>query len=140
MQVMWEKLDDISGDTEYADQNFVKPKPRENNAAVGSSLSPEQLLAQSNVKEADFQLALQLSRNENAIDEEESKLIAAAKEASLHAYKNEKNGFIAEGSLANDSVRSEEASLAAAREAEDRIAAMQLQAQLQEADAREYAQ
>ena len=45
-EVMWEKLDDISGDTEYADQEFVKTKPRaEVSAASGHSLSPEQLLA-----------------------------------------------------------------------------------------------
>mmetsp|Transcript_3480 Transcript_3480/g.4841 ORF Transcript_3480/g.4841 Transcript_3480/m.4841 type:complete len:491 (-) Transcript_3480:245-1717(-) len=88
--VLWEKLDNITGDTEYANENFLLSKPIESlNTAMGPSLSPEQMLAQTSITEADLQLALQLSQNDNdavamkAIDEEEGKLIAAATEASL---------------------------------------------------------
>lgn len=140
-EVMWEKLDDISGDTEYADQEFVKTKPRaEVSAASGHSLSPEQLLAQSSRSEADYQLALQLSRNENAIDEQEGKLIAAATEASLQAYNNEQNGLPNGGSggiSPDNNTNQVETLLVAAREEEDRMVAMQLQATFEEDDVRD---
>lgn len=160
-EVMWEKLDDINGDTEYADENFIKTQPRRDiSAASGPTLSPEQMLAQSSVAEADYQLALQLSRNERAIDEQEGKMIAAATEASLHAYNMEQHGLLG---LNNDTQKEgihggaaaaaptdesllidaeyqadvARASMAAAREEEDRMVAMRLQAQFEEDAARE---
>lgn len=156
-EVMWEKLDDINGDTEYADENFCKTQPRgDMSAAPGPTLSPEQMLAQSSVAEADYQLALQLSRNERAIDEQEGKMIAAATEASLHAYNMEQQGLafhddaqnggvdgaavsIDESLLVDAEYQADvaRASLAAAREEEDRMVAMQLQAQFEEDAARE---
>jgi hypothetical protein len=156
-EVMWEKLDDINGDTEYADENFCKTQPRgDMSAAPGPTLSPEQMLAQSSVAEADYQLALQLSRNERAIDEQEGKMIAAATEASLHAYNMEQQGLAFHDDAQNGGVDGAavsidesllmdaeyqadvaRASLAAAREEEDRMVAMQLQAQFEEDAARE---
>lgn len=147
-EVLWEKLDDISGDTEYADQDFVRTKPAAQLISSGPTLSPEQLLAQSGRAEADYQLALQLSRNDRAIDDQEGKLIAAATAASLEQYNNEQNGIPTE--ITNDLSASDNnangqsddgnnlsASLAAAREEQDKIIAMQLQRQFEEDDARQ---
>jgi hypothetical protein len=143
-EVVWEKLDEINGDTEYADQNFVKTQPRADvNAASGPSLSPEQLLAQSSTTEADFQLALQLSRNENAIDEQEGKLIAAATEASLQEFNHLNNSnqsavdsstLLSDNSNANSTTQH---SIASVREDEDRLVAMRLQAKYEEDAARD---
>lgn len=88
-EVMWEKLDGIDGDTEYCNAAFLKPAPQTELApAAGPSLNPEDVLAQRGQSEADFQLALQLSKNSNltTIDEDEGKLVAAATEASLRSY------------------------------------------------------
>jgi Protein of unknown function (DUF544). len=159
-EVMWEKLDDINGDTEYADENFIKTQPRNDiSAASGPTLSPEQMLAQSSVAEADYQLALQLSRNERAIDEQEGKMIAAATEASLHAYNMEQHGLLGLNDTQKEGIHGgaaaaaptdesllmdaeyqadiARASMAAAREEEDRMVAMRLQAQFEEDAARE---
>jgi hypothetical protein len=136
--VVWEKLDDINGDTEYADQDFVKTKPQANvNAANGPSLSPEQLLAQSSITDADYQLALQISRNENAINEQEGKMIAAATAASLEGLTLESgidSGDLPAG-IVNDNVPV--SSMELAREEEDRLVAMQLQAKYEEDDGRD---
>ena len=152
-EVMWEKLDDISGDTEYADQDFVKTKPRADLASAGGllpSLSPEQMLAQSSINETDFQLALQLSRNEThtqtALQEQEGKLMAAAREASLQAYEHDKdsvcNNAGAAGANTNSNTNTNAANVAAsftaAREEQDKIIAMQLQKQFEEDNAREH--
>mmetsp|Transcript_9469 Transcript_9469/g.14279 ORF Transcript_9469/g.14279 Transcript_9469/m.14279 type:complete len:578 (+) Transcript_9469:85-1818(+) len=143
-EVVWEKLDEINGDTEYADQDFVKTQPRANvNAASGPSLSPEQLLAQSSTAEADFQLALQLSRNETAIDEQEGKLIAAATEASLQEFNhlnNSNQSAVDSSTLLSDDSNANSAthqSMARVREEEDRLVAMRLQAKYEEDAARE---
>mmetsp|Transcript_13065 Transcript_13065/g.24544 ORF Transcript_13065/g.24544 Transcript_13065/m.24544 type:complete len:497 (+) Transcript_13065:197-1687(+) len=147
-EVMWEKLDDINGDTEYADEKFARTQPRNDiSAALGPTLTPEQMLAQSSVAEADYQLALQLSRNERAIDEQEGKMIAAATEASLHVYNMEQHGIAGGGTTVNDTATADmdeeyqadvaRAAMAAAREEEDRMVAMQLQAQFEEDAARE---
>lgn len=82
--IVWEKLDVIDGDTEYVNADF---RAAGEAAAVqsGSTLTPDQLMAQSGQKESDYQLALKLSQNAN-LDEEEGKLMAAATEASLKSY------------------------------------------------------
>ena len=88
-EIMWEKLDGIDGDTEYCNAAFLKPAPQAELApAAGPSLNPEDVLAQREQSEADFQLALKLSKHSNftTIDEEEGKLVAAATEASLRTY------------------------------------------------------
>lgn len=154
--IMWEKLDDINGDTEYFDENFKRTKQHLNiEVAGGSSLTPEEVLAQTSAQEADYQLAVQLSRNENALEEHEGKMIAAATEASLHEYNqthrenNEAHdrdtsvSSVQEKPIINDEVESkfieESAHVAAnrAREEHDYIVAMQLQAQLDEQAASE---
>lgn len=153
--VVWEKLDDISGDTEYVDKNFVATKPAIDLHTGANSLSPEQLLGQSSRAEADYQLALELSRrNDNAMDDQEGKLIAAATAASLQAYQNEHNGATVEnnnetsaaetysntGGLAHNTNSGIEPTLfATAGEEQDKMMAMQLQRQFQEENARVHA-
>jgi len=105
-EVVWEKLDAIDGDTEYADEYFCKPKPRATlTPATGLNLNPEAVLAQRGRSEADYQLALQLSKGDgkktqNQLDEEEGRLMAAATEASLMEY-NKNNGGQEESSESN---------------------------------------
>ncbi|GFH56812.1 hypothetical protein CTEN210_13288 [Chaetoceros tenuissimus] len=123
-EVVWEKLDDISGDTEYFNAEFVKSPPLSQMTATGPSLSPEQLLAQSSAAERDYQLALQLSKNENDIDAQEGKLIAAATEASLQAYNAEHNSTLQQ--------ETSEDLMQHAREEEDRLVAMRLQNQYEQ--------
>jgi hypothetical protein len=148
--VIWEKLDDISGDTEYADQDFIRTKPAAELISTGGpSLAPEQLLAQSSRAEADYQLALQLSRNERAIDDQEGRLIAAATAASLEAYNHEQNGISIEDTNGTTSIRDSSStptdnadsnvsvSFATASEEQDKIMALQMQRQFEEDDARQ---
>ena len=94
--IMWEKLDVINGDTEYANEFFARPPPQTNMLPAGAVLSPEQLIAQQGQSEVDFQLALQLSKegtNQGAASAaavggttSESDQIAAATEASLREF------------------------------------------------------
>eukprot|EP00553_Chaetoceros_curvisetus_P002804 CAMPEP_0204626046 /NCGR_PEP_ID=MMETSP0717-20131115/11625_1 /ASSEMBLY_ACC=CAM_ASM_000666 /TAXON_ID=230516 /ORGANISM="Chaetoceros curvisetus" /LENGTH=216 /DNA_ID=CAMNT_0051641857 /DNA_START=67 /DNA_END=717 /DNA_ORIENTATION=+ len=130
--VLWEKLDDISGDTEYADHQFIKTKPASNvSAAPGPTLSPEQMLAQRAGAERDYELALQLSRNESALDEQEGKLIAAATAASLQEFHGNNGEVHQQGPDNNGTVASipTSQSMAHHQEEQDRMVAMQLQAQ-----------
>ena len=89
--IVWEKLDVIDGDTEYVNHAFAKPPPQTQLLPTGPVLSPEQLIAQQGQSEVDFQLALQLSQQGGTgqaprAATDESKLIAAATEASLREY------------------------------------------------------
>ena len=88
--IVWEKLDTIDGDTEYTNESFCRPKVREDlTPAPGPSINPELLLAQRSQAESDYALALALSEGRatsERIDDDESKLIAAATEASLKTY------------------------------------------------------
>ena len=63
VDIMWEKLDVIDGDTEYMTADFVRPPPMPHhmNAAV-STCTGEQLVANNVQSQADYHLALQLSR------------------------------------------------------------------------------
>lgn len=155
--IMWEKLDDINGDTEYLDHNFERTKQHLRiEVAQGPTLSPEQILIQSRTTEADYQLAIQLSKNENALEEQEGKMIAAATEASLHEFHksnaNAPNDALlvdeAEQTSVGDSnheidvtlkYEMEQAAANRAREEHDFVLAMQLQAQLDDQDASELA-
>jgi hypothetical protein len=92
-EVVWEKMDAIDGDTEYADDQFMKPLPREElEAASGPTLSPEEVLAQSTHTDTDYELAVALSKGNDKrksqveLDEEEGRLMAAATQESLKAY------------------------------------------------------
>ena len=140
-EVVWEKLDDISGDTEYFSEIFLKSPPLSQMTVTGPSLSPQQLLAQSSAAERDYQLALQLSKNENDIDAQEGKLIAAATEASLQAYNNvqQKAGVGTEHSSDQQDTSHSEAFLQHSREEEDRLVAMQLQNQYEQEASQERA-
>lgn len=100
-EVIWEKLDDISGDTELYDGYFRKSNVANiDPVAGGPNLTPEQLLAQRGQSEADFQLALELSRsgqevNNNSLADREGDLIAAATELSLQEYNHQGNATVA---------------------------------------------
>ncbi len=88
-EVVWEKLDAIDGDTELFNEFFEKPKPRDElKAADGPTISPELLLAQRNQAESDYQLALAMSKGQapTSLDDDEGRLIDAAKELSLRSY------------------------------------------------------
>jgi len=95
-QIVWEKLDMINGDTEHVNSTFKTVGQVSQENAVGSTLSPEALLAQSGQKDADYHLALHLSMNPNGgasgaggandLDAREGELVAAATEASLREY------------------------------------------------------
>ena len=59
--VVWEKLDVIDGDTEYVTGDFNRPPPIEHHQP-SSSAAGELLVANNMQSQADYQLALQLSR------------------------------------------------------------------------------
>eukprot|EP00804_Cyclotella_cryptica_P007527 CCRYP_010632-RA/>CCRYP_010632-RA protein AED:0.00 eAED:0.00 QI:564/-1/1/1/-1/1/1/419/488 len=59
-EIVWEKLDVIDGDTEYANEFFCRPNRREE-LVPEPTTSPEWLLAQRGQTEKDYQLALALS-------------------------------------------------------------------------------
>eukprot|EP00985_Skeletonema_marinoi_P012941 scaffold6345_cov114-Skeletonema_marinoi.AAC.5 len=103
-EIVWEKLDSIDGNTEYVNEYFEKPSPRAELApAAGPTIDPALLLAHRSQAENDYQLAMAMSRGESSVpisssqhastnaDEEEGKLIEAAKEISLRTYHGEKN-------------------------------------------------
>ena len=115
-EIIWEKLDSIDGDTEYVNEYFQRPTPREEMMLQGAStttvVDPEVLLAQRSQAESDYQLAVAMSRGETMNvattttatatasssehgDEEEGKLIQAAKELSLRTYNGDTNATIA---------------------------------------------
>jgi hypothetical protein len=89
-EVVWEKLDSIDGDTDYANHLFQKPPPRTLLAPTAPALNPERFLGQAGQHEMDYQLAVRLSEGraieDSALDEEEAQLIAAATAASLNEY------------------------------------------------------
>ena len=101
-EIVWEKLDSIDGDTEYCNEFFEKPAPRtELKPASGPTIAPELLLAHRSQAESDYQLALALSKGDatsipqqtnngtQRVEDEEIKLIEAAKELSLKTYQQE---------------------------------------------------
>ena len=159
-EVTWEKLDDITGDTELYDGKFCKSQVNSiDPTSAGPNLNPEQLLAQRGQSDADYQLALELSRtgqvNNGTLADREGDLIAAATELSLQEYNNQGNGTVAilnptpnahlTGGQVNplqSKVADQETSDALAydlqmriNEEHDRAVAMRLQAQLNAADA-----
>mmetsp|Transcript_6490 Transcript_6490/g.9556 ORF Transcript_6490/g.9556 Transcript_6490/m.9556 type:complete len:553 (+) Transcript_6490:211-1869(+) len=107
-EIVWEKLDSIDGNTEYVNEYFEKPSPRAELApAAGPTIDPALLLAQRSQAENDYQLAMAMSRGEASVpasssqhasnnsDEEEGKLIEAAKEMSLRTYHGENDATVA---------------------------------------------
>lgn len=98
-EIVWEKLDNIDGATDYVNEFFAKPKPRtELTPASGPTIAPELLLAQRSQAESDFQLALAMSKGAatpGRIDDDEGKLIEAAKELSLKTYNGDDGATIA---------------------------------------------
>ena len=87
-EIVWEKLDNIDGDTEYANEFFARPAPREElKPAPGPTIAPELLLAQRGQAETDYQLALAMSQGKapGSMDDDEGRLMEAAKELSLKA-------------------------------------------------------
>ncbi len=124
-EIVWEKLDNIDGDTEYCNEFFEKPAPRaELKPGPGPTIAPELLLAQRSQAESDYQLALAMSKGDGItvpqqvsdvdpqrMDDEECKLIEAAKELSLKTYQQESSEsaeFTSHGTSANTSDSSSE--------------------------------
>jgi hypothetical protein len=96
-EIVWEKLDDIDGDTEYVNEYFATPAPREEMMpAHGPTSSPETLLARRDQAESDYRLALAMNDNDGAApsvrgmndndDDDDDRLMDAVKELSLKAY------------------------------------------------------
>mmetsp|Transcript_57005 Transcript_57005/g.121039 ORF Transcript_57005/g.121039 Transcript_57005/m.121039 type:complete len:536 (+) Transcript_57005:120-1727(+) len=134
-EIVWEKLDDIDGDTEYANEFFKKPAPRaELGPAPGPAIAPELLLAQRSQAETDYQLALAMSKGAAATgrtDDDEGRLMEAAKELSLKTYNGDANATVNVG--ANNSSQADsdtEAAMAYQRQSEHE--SEQLARQLQE--------
>ncbi|KAL3809161.1 hypothetical protein ACHAXA_004660 [Cyclostephanos tholiformis] len=98
-EIVWEKLDDIDGDTEYVNENFLRPTPRqEMRPADGPTMTPESLLARRNQTENDYRLALAMNNGGNAFsrgmndednDDDDGRLMDAVKELSLKVYRGE---------------------------------------------------
>jgi len=157
--VVWEKLDVIDGDTEYVNATFAHPAPHaqlsaehQSNEGGYSNLDPEQLIAQRGQHEADYQLALQLSgmntdsaaaaagggggntsnaNNNNRpanLDEQEGQLMAAATEASLRTYNGVDDGIAGQKQMHHDNNTTQED--------RDHLLAMQMQAEMEDQDAR----
>lgn len=119
-EVVWEKLDDISGDTDLYNGYFcISQVPTIHpNATGGPNLSPEQQLAQRDQAEIDYQLALQISMNDPSnnrimntntntntnISDREGDLIAEATERSLQDYNNQERGTVLVASIPNNDV------------------------------------
>jgi len=100
-EIVWEKLDDIDGDTEYVNEFFAKPAPRaELTPASGPTIAPELLLAQRSQAETDYQLALAMSAGTataERTDDDEGRLMEAAKELSLRTYHGEEGAEVSVG-------------------------------------------
>lgn len=99
-EIVWEKLDNIDGDTMYCTDEFGTPQLHtELRPADGPSVAPELILAQRGQAESDYQLALTLSKNNNnntssKLDDEDGKLIDAVKELSIKTYHGEINATL----------------------------------------------
>ena len=87
--VVWEKLDVIDGDTEYVTDEF-KTSPTMTQQPVSTAATGEQLVANDIQSQADYQLALQLSRessvNPETMPPQEDPDMEAARQASLREY------------------------------------------------------
>ncbi len=131
-EIVWEKLDDIDGDTEYVNEFYGKPTPRTELApAPGPTIAPELLLAQRGQAETDYQLALAMSKGTATAartDDDEGRLVEAAKELSLRAYHGD------DGAADGSHVGSDAEAAAAYRRAQERSEhdSEQLARQLQE--------
>lgn len=126
-EVVWEKLDDVSGDTEYTDEFFVLAPPQTSmNAVPAPPTSAAQM-------DSDLQLALTLSKinkmNElTNVDEKENKDIIAAKAASLQVQKSTSEEADAGGSGLERTMSQKDRELALQLQAdEDRKFAVQTQ-------------
>ena len=107
-EIVWEKLDDIDGDTEYVNEYFATPAPREEMMpAHGPTSSPETLLARRDQAESDYRLALAMNDNDGAApsvrgmndndDDDDDRLMDAVKELSLRSYRGEDDDALGVG-------------------------------------------
>ena len=139
-EIVWEKLDNIDGNTEYVNELFKKPPARsELKPAAGPTIAPELLLAQRSQAESDYQLALAMSKgtaNPQRMDDDEGRLIEAAKELSLQTYHGDDNAEVNVASTPSDNAQIDsdhEIALAFQREQQQREhESLQLARQLQE--------
>ena len=64
-EVVWEKLDVIDGSTDLYDEYFSRPEPRRELApATTPALSPKDMVGQGGQDDADYRLAVELSRRQ----------------------------------------------------------------------------
>lgn len=83
--VVWEKMDVVDGDTEFVNGRFLVPGQRIV-APPGPSLEAVDLVAQSSQNDADYQLALQMSQEQDRPIVSEEALLQQATQASLETY------------------------------------------------------
>lgn len=116
-EIMWEKLDAIDGDTEYMTPAFTKAAPLSDLLPPSSSgPSPETMLAQRTQNDYDYQVALELSKEQGTADRRnQDSGLEAAQHASLLDY------FGMTGNAGNEVLSQEES---------DALAAKKLQAEL----------
>jgi len=130
-EVVWEKLDAIDGNTDYFNSFFLKTDPGDDFIMEsGSTLTPEQMMAQRGQSEIDYELALSLSKHKNSVSVDEEAL-QAAKNLSLQEWN--KNSAPSQNS-GKTAVSSNPQHDAAER---DRQIALSLQAQYEGQDASE---
>lgn len=108
--VIWEKLDVIDGDTEYVNGEFKVPPPITNYQASAVATG-EQLVANGAQSQADYHLALQLSREsgktglagavasaaKNRVADQQQSELERAQQASLLEYQREQGGTTTSG-------------------------------------------
>jgi hypothetical protein len=89
--VVWEKIDVIDGDTEYVTEEFKRPSPMDHHQ-MGGAATGEQLVANNMQSQADYQLALQLSRETSLsgpttrMEPQQDADMEAARQASLSEH------------------------------------------------------
>lgn len=138
--VVWEKLDVIDGDTEYVTGAFKVPPAIEYHAS--GAATGEQLVASNAQSQADYHLALQLSReagNPPAAAAPKTKGTAAqsdlerAKQASLLEFQREQQGTPSTGTTANlPTIAAGIPTAIGSQEERDMMLALQLQRQEEE--------
>ena len=96
-EIVWEKLDNIDGNTEHVNEFFVKPKARSELKPAGPTIDPALILAQRGQTESDLQLAIAMSKGTATtqnMDNDEGALIQAAKELSLKSYNGDDSAAV----------------------------------------------
>lgn len=139
--VVWEKLDAIDGNTDFFNAFFFKPEPRDDFLMDnGSSLTPEQMVAQRGQSERDYELALQLSSEVNNRNNASTRAEEQAIYASLQEYNGNNASHNTDSNPSQQSkaaVQSDQNQSVEGAFDRDRALALSLQSQYQNQDASE---